>query len=163
MKWSACTKLNRKLDFKVLDSLCANGLATLEVGLESLLVDTQRRVAKVHPPDLYEEFLSSAAKVQGLSIVVNYMTGFPWEDSDLSRSKLEEAKKLLTHYLGPRGKLEHNCFELERLSPMAKEPERFDIDSGSLKFFPWASVIDYEVSRQGVSNVVTHQNLPSKF
>jgi len=145
VKWSACTKLNQKLTLDTLSRLNTTGLATLEVGLESLLIDTQQRVAKVHPPKQFEEFLGNAAKVPGLSLVVNYMTGFPWEDPEASQLKLFEARSLLHSYLGSsRGLLEHNHFELERLSPMAKEPEHFGIDSASLKFWPWASVVDYD-------------------
>ena len=148
VKWSACTKLNAKLDFETLRMLEENGLATLEVGLESLLVDTQLRVAKLHPENLFEEFLRNVAKVPGLSLVINYITDFPWEDPSVSSSALEEARDLLHMHLGARGMLEHNSFELERLSPMAKNPEMFGINKESLQFYPWASVVEYEAENQ---------------
>lgn len=144
VKWSACTKISRKLTLPLLERLSADGLSTLEVGLESLLVDTQRRVAKVHPPHLFEDFLRHVAQVPDLSLVVNYMTGFPWEDSVISLQQRDEAVNMVSQYLGHRGKLEHNSFELERLSPMAKYPERFHIDKQSLKFWPWASIVEYK-------------------
>lgn len=156
VQWSACTKLNSKLSLPLLKSLNDNGLATLEVGLESLLVDTQRRVAKVHPPHLFEDFLGQVAQVPNLSLVVNYMTGFPWEDPAASLSMRDKAESMLHDYLGCRGKLEHNQFELERLSPMAKDPDRFQIDKRSLKFWPWASIVEYNsVDRQadGITTV----------
>jgi hypothetical protein len=53
------------------------------------------------------------------------MTGFPWEDREASFSQLEVTKTLVDHHLGPlRRKVEHNEFELERLSPMARDHER---------------------------------------
>ena len=125
-------------------SLRADGLATLEVGLESLLVDTQKRVAKVHPPHLFEDFLRHVPQVPDLSLVVNYMTGFPWEDPAISLKQRDEAVSMLSHYVGHGGKLRHNQFELERLSPMAKYPERFHIDEQSLKFWTWASIVEYK-------------------
>ena len=137
--------MSHKLDLDLLKGLCADGLATLEVGLESLLVDTQRRVAKVHPPDLFKDFLEQAALVPDLSLVVNYMTGFPWESTEESLQKRDEAQRVLKAHLGDRGMLERNQFELERMSPMAKNPERFCIDGDSMKFWPWASIVEYEI------------------
>jgi radical SAM superfamily enzyme YgiQ (UPF0313 family) len=146
--WSACTKLHRKLDREALIGLRRTGLRTLEVGLESLLPETQRRVNKVHdPPNLFETFLGDVAGVPGLSLVANYMTGFPWEDEGESQSQLEVARRLVDHHLGPRrGKVEHNRFELERLSPMARNPDRHGIDGASLKSWPWASVVEFEAA-----------------
>lgn len=64
--------------------------------------------------------------------MINYITDFPWENPSVSSSKLEEARDLIHICLGARAMLEHNRFELERLSPMAKAPEKFGIDKGSL-------------------------------
>jgi hypothetical protein len=133
-RWSACTKLSDKFDLRRLQSLNSAGLATLEVGLESLLEETQRRIAKVQPLALYEEFLLNVADVPNMSLVVNYMTGFPWEDPDRSVEKLEEARALLNVLIGSRGRIEHNMFELERLSPTAKELARFNLDSRSFRY-----------------------------
>lgn len=158
VQWSACTKLNRKLTATpFLQSLHDKGLATLEVGLESLLVETQKRVAKVHPPHLFEDFLANFARINDkkrrnnpLSLIVNYMTGFPWEDPQVSLDKRDEAAKLIQHYLGGEeekeelGELVHNEFELERLSPMAQDPERYHFDKTSLKVWPWASVMEHK-------------------
>jgi hypothetical protein len=146
VRWSACTKLHPKLvDDKLLHYLTENGLATLEVGLESLLVETQRRVAKVHRPNLFEDFLKTVEVIPELSIVINYMTGFPWEAEQESLAGLDRARCLARKYLGvERGKVEHNEFELERQSPMAHEPEKYGICSKTLKYWPWASIVEYE-------------------
>jgi hypothetical protein len=145
VKWSACTKLHPKLlDIRLLEYLAVNGLATLEVGLESLIPETQRRVAKEHPKTIFEDFLLIASRVSCLCIVVNYITGFPWEDKNESQAALELAQEMVEKYLGDRGKVEHNTFELERQSPMAQSPEKFEIDAESLVTWPWASVVLYE-------------------
>ena len=116
----------------------------MEVGLESLITETQQRVAKIHPPNLFEDFVSNVAKLPGLSLVTNYMTGFPWEDPVLADAKLQEARSILESQLGERrGRLEHNRFELERQSPMARQPQRYEIDSRRMTYWPWASVIEY--------------------
>jgi hypothetical protein len=150
VKWSACTKLHPRLaDVALLQYLQSQGLATLEVGLESLLIHTQQRISKVHPPGLLEDFLHCASQVSGLAVVCNYITGFPWEDPQESKREYERAKRLVKYYLNERGKLEHNTFELERQSPMARNPERFDLDKVRLKFWPCkyfvASWLFYEI------------------
>ncbi|KAG7340813.1 hypothetical protein IV203_024356 [Nitzschia inconspicua] len=146
VKWSACTKLHPKLaDVFLLATLTYNGLTTLEVGLESLLPETQRRVAKEHPPYLLEDFLAAADSAGDLAIVVNYITNFPWEDEAESIAGLDAAKGLVNYYLGAKGKVEHNSFELERQSPIAQSPAKYAICSESLRYYPWASIVPYEV------------------
>ena len=149
VKWSACTKLSRRLDFNRLTQLCADGLATLEVGLESLLPETQKRIDKIQPIELFEIFLQDVARVndkasgEGISIVANYMVDFPWEKPFEAHEKLALAKHLLHTILGPeRGSIELNHFELERQSPMAKFPEMYEIDTSKIRKWPWASVLD---------------------
>jgi hypothetical protein len=144
-QWSACTKLSSRLDLDTLSGLRLSGLATLEVGLESLLPETQKRIGKVQPQSLYEELVSNVAKVPGLTLVVNYMTGFPWEQSQEALAKREEARAILSRHLGTkRARIESNEFELERLAPMARSPERYDIDMRSVKSWPWASVLEWQ-------------------
>ena len=117
VQWSACTKLSPPLaDQTVLRSMADKGLATLEVGLESLLPETQRRVGKMQPQALFEKFVSEVSQSE-ISLVVNYMTDFPWEDQEEAKIKMLETKNTVNYYLAGRGKLEHNRFELERLSP----------------------------------------------
>ena len=148
VRWSACTKLTHRLDTSRLTQLTESGLATLEVGLESLLPESQRMINKIQPLSTYEEFLNTVADLpHELSIVVNYMIGFPWEDPEAAQSKLNEAENLLQGILGKnRGLIELNRFELERLAPMAKFPEAFGIDPSRIRAWPWASVLEMEKS-----------------
>jgi radical SAM superfamily enzyme YgiQ (UPF0313 family) len=77
--WSACTKLHPKLaELEFLQQLSRHGLATLEVGLESLLPETQRRIDKIQSQELFERVVETIRNVPEVSLVV-YMTGFPWE------------------------------------------------------------------------------------
>jgi hypothetical protein len=135
--------IQQKLDLASLMTLRRGGLATLEVGLESLLPDTQIRLGKVQPRSLYEDFLRNVSKVPDLSLVVNYITGFPWEEESEAMAGLQDARDLLSLYLGSRGRIEHNYFELERLSPMARSPTRFFVDEQRIKAWPWASVLEH--------------------
>ena len=115
----------------------------MEVGLESLLEETQKRVSKVQSPVLFEQFVRDVSKVPDLTLVVNYMIGFPWEDRNEALLKLEEAKLILDTNLGKeRSCIELNTFELERLAPMARFPEVYGIQR--VKGWPWASVMEYE-------------------
>lgn len=143
VRWSAYTKLSKSLDFYALDELNACGLSTLEVGLESLLLDTQKRISKVHTPFVFEQFLADAERVDRLSLVVNYMTGFPWENPEEAKRKLDDVVNMVKDYLGHRGMVEHNTFQLERLAPMAKNPTIFKINEGSIKEWPWASILEF--------------------
>ena len=141
VEWSACSKLSKKLDVHLLQYLRDRGLVTLEVGLESLLPETQVRVDKIQPQHLYEKFVQDASTVENLTLVVNYMTGFPWEESTAATQKMNEARGILHKYMGSHGHFEHNSFELERLSSMMKNPSAFDIDSNKIRKWPWASVV----------------------
>ena len=145
VSWSACTKLHAKLvnkDFLHNTLSRKGGLRTLEVGLESLHPETQRRIDKIQSQSLFENFVRVVAQdAPDLSLVVNYMTGFPW-DCEESDAKLHWVQDFMTSQLGNRGCVEHNTFELERLSPMAKNPAKYDIDCSKLRMWPWATVVD---------------------
>lgn len=146
VRWSACTKLSPRLDNARLTKLTDSGLATLEVGLETLLSDSQKRINKIQPQSLYEDFLRTVADMNNdLSVVVNYIIGFPWEDPEVAKSKLDEAQALLTCILGKeKGLLELNEFELERLAVMARFPEAYGIDKEKITPWPWASVLEVD-------------------
>ena len=143
--WSACTKLHPKLinrDF-LARTLCEDGgLRTLEVGLESLYPETQKRIDKIQSQMIFERFVRTISQdVPDLSLVVNYITGFPWE-ADEANAKLHWGQDFIQTQLGSRGCAEHNSLELERLSPMAQDPRKYGIDVSKLRHWPWAAVVD---------------------
>jgi hypothetical protein len=103
-------------------------------------------IGKKQPLSLYDDFVRNVAQVPDLTLVVNYMVGFPWEDKAEALAKLAETRAiLLDGGLGPRrGRVELNTFELERLAPMARFPELYGIDK--ITRWPWASVLEFTVN-----------------
>lgn len=142
VRWSACTKLSQRFDFETLRRLSSQGLSTLEVGLESLLPETQQKIFKIQDRSLFKDMLVHTAGIPGLSLVVNYMTGFAWEDSREAELVRLEAEEWLRLHLGSRGMMEQNTFELERLSQMARHPEKFGMEASNLRLWPWASIVE---------------------
>ncbi|MDG6918994.1 MAG: radical SAM protein [Nitrososphaerota archaeon] len=140
VSWSACTKLSWALNSELLNFIAANGCRTLEIGLESLLDETQRRIDKVQSSALLDNFLKSARDAR-LSVVVNYMTGFPWEDEREATRTLRELERHLASMRGLVYRVEHNTFNLERLSPMATFPAKFGVKV--TRAWPWASVLEW--------------------
>lgn len=144
--WSACTKLDADLP-RCLAKLAAGGCATLEVGLETTHLVGQRLIGKRQRWETFIAFID-AAMVAGISIVVNYMTGLPGIDPDEElacmanvASELERRKPRLV------SKLEHNKFQLERLSPMGKDPGAFGIRV--VRSAPWSSILKWELDPRG--------------
>ncbi len=142
-EWSACTKLNPRLDAHLLRRLHAAGCRTLELGVETLVERSQRLIRKPQPRDLVLSVLDAAASAR-LPIVANYITGFPGEDPD----EAGEALAWLEGAIRARGpdleaKLEHHVFELDRLAPLAG-PDR-PPGLRVLQEWPWSSVLDWEL------------------
>lgn len=134
--WSACTKLHPRWDGAFFDRLAASGCDTLEFGLETLVEDAQRMLSKEQSRALLTTTLDEACRV-GVGVVINYITGFPGTDP------ADEAR-----WLGwlrdevdarPRVRIEHNRFQLERLSPMGLRPDAYGVRV--LNSWPWASVL----------------------
>ena len=91
---------------------------------------------------IFERFVRTISQdVPDLSLVVNYITGFPWE-ADEANAKLHWVQDFIQTQLGSLGCVEHNSFELERLSPMAQDPRKYGIDVSKLRHWPWAAVVD---------------------
>ena len=138
--WAACTKIGRGLDESTLSALHAGGCRTLEVGLETLSEDGQRLIQKRHPHDAFERLLDAAGS-RGISLVVNYMTGFPGLDPMEEAEALSGLRELLDGRTGQTLVLEHNEFELERLSPMARSGAAHCLEVTA--DWPWSSVLDW--------------------
>lgn len=155
VEWSACTKLSPGLDEKLLTYISKTGCRTLEVGLESLNRVTQARIDKIQPPWLLDKFLN-AEEHAGISVVLNYMTGFPWENPKESEKLLNHLSSYLRSFHGLTARIEHNTFNLEVLSPIARQPDRFDIAiTGS---WPWSSILDWRKLGQPMVSFPSPQN-----
>ena len=141
VRWSACTKLHPKLDVEFLRRLRAGGCATLEVGLETLSSDNQELVGKHQSVELFLKVLD-AADASGVSLVVNYMTGFPGADPVEEQAWLTFVEDQLALRPTLAAKIEHNRFELERASPMGRRPAAYGITAtGS---WPWSTVLGWQ-------------------
>ena len=140
VEWSGCTKLHKRLDAELLARLAAAGCRTLEVGVETLSETAQRLVEKKQALPLLEQVIEAAAG-SGISLVVNYITGFPGEDLRAELLLLEHVRQMIRHP-GLQARIEHNTFQLERLSPMGRHPERYGVRV--LGSWPWASVLAWE-------------------
>ncbi len=141
VQWSACTKLHPALDCDLLDVLATGGCRTLEVGLETIDPEVQRLIDKQQPLRLLDQLLS-AAETAGVSVIVNYITGFPGENPARAQVQRASLKKRLRRFRRLHARVEHNEFVLERLAPMAKVPDRYGIRI--TRQWPWSSILEWE-------------------
>jgi len=143
VRWSGCTKLNPALDAKTLRHLVEGGCDTLEIGLETIDPEQQRLIEKKQSKDLFLRTLDAAGSA-GMGLVVNYMTGFPGQNRNDAARELEWVREELARRAGLRAIVEHNDFQLERLSPMARSPEAHGIAVTGQ--WPWASVLGWRLA-----------------
>jgi radical SAM superfamily enzyme YgiQ (UPF0313 family) len=147
VRWSACTKLAPALDHAALRRLAAGGCDTLEIGLETIDAESQRLIGKRQSVALFRRTLD-AARDAGVGLVVNYITGFPGTTPAEEQGELawvEDELKLRRPSL--RAVVEHNEFQLERLSPMGRNPDAFGLHvTGE---WPWSSVLGWEGEGRG--------------
>jgi hypothetical protein len=140
VRWSACTKLHPRMDVPFLTSLVEGGCATLEVGLETLTEQGQLVIDKRQPLALLLTVLD-AAEAAGLALVINYITGFPGVDAADERQQLSRLRAEVGRRPRLAAKVEHNHFELERMSPMGRNPSAFGLRV--VGEHPWLSVLEW--------------------
>ncbi len=136
--WSACTKLHPRLDAGFLSRLASAGLATLELGIETLSPQGQMVIDKRQSPALLDQLLRAAER-SGISLVVNTITGFPGVDPTKAAAWQRRAGSALASHPQLHAKLEHNRFQLERLSPLGREPAQHGLEI--VGAWPWSSVL----------------------
>lgn len=139
--WSACTKLHVAFDKPFLRRLKDAGCATLEFGLETLSPNGQLLIDKKQALPLFLRVLDAAAEA-GVAVVVNYITGFPGTDRVDEARWLDRVRVALEDRPGLVAKLEHNTFQLERMSPMGRQPGDYGLRV--VQSWPWASVMAWE-------------------
>ncbi len=143
VRWSGCTKLHLSLDAKLLRRLAIGGCDTLEIGLETIDAEQQRLIEKKQSKDLFLRVLDAAGEAD-VGLVVNYMTGFPGQNRVSAADELDWVRGQLESRSGLRAIVEHNDFQLERLSPMARSPEANGIEVTGQ--WPWASVLGWRLA-----------------
>ena len=139
--WSACTKLHASFDKGFLRALASAGCATLEFGLETLTPSGQLLIAKKQALPLFLRVLD-AANDAGIAVVVNYITGFPGTEHAEELRWLDRVRSALLERPELVAKIEHNDFQLERMSPMGRDP--FGHGLRVTRSWPWASVMEWE-------------------
>ncbi|HEY4175852.1 MAG TPA: cobalamin-dependent protein [Kofleriaceae bacterium] len=139
--WSACTKLDADLPDR-LAVLARGGCSTLEIGLETTHLGAQRLIGKRQRWETFIAFVDAATEA-GIALVVNYMTDLPGIDRDEEERCMERVLSELERRR-PRlvAKLEHNRFELERLSRMGRDASGFGMRVRQR--IPWSSVLEWE-------------------
>jgi radical SAM superfamily enzyme YgiQ (UPF0313 family) len=142
VEWSACSKLSPRFDAPFVRRLVAGGCRTLEFGVETLSRSAQHLVSKRQPDVLLERVLDAATEA-GLTLVLNYITGFPGQD-ERAELLLFDHLCLMVEARAPDliAHVEHNRFQLERLSRMGREPRGYGIRVTAS--WPWASVLAWE-------------------
>lgn len=129
VRWSACTKVTPAL-VEQLVALAASGCETLEVGIETLVERSQLVINKKVTRRLVEALLR-AAETAGVRIVVNYMTGLPFE----SPRDAADCHRWIQELAAETGAVvEHHTFEAERRAPILRH---IDITAT----WPWSSVV----------------------
>lgn len=144
VRWSGCTKLHPSLSANTLRRLAEGGCDTLEIGLETIDPEQRRLIEKKQSKDLFLCVLDAAADAN-VGLVVNYMTGFPGQNARAAADELAWVHEQLEKRQGLRAIVEHNDFQLERLSPMARSPQAHGIEVTGQ--WPWASVLGWRLAR----------------
>jgi hypothetical protein len=144
VRWSGCTKLHRSLDAQALKNLARGGCDTLEVGLETIDPEQQELIEKKQSKELFSNMLDAAGEA-GIGLVVNYITGFPGQDPISAAEELEWVREELDRRKELRAVVEHNDFQLERLSPMARSASTWGIEV--MGEWPWATVLGWRLAR----------------
>lgn len=143
VRWSGCTKLHKSLDVSTLRRIADGGCDTLEIGLETIDAEQQRIIEKKQSKELFLRVIDAAAEA-GVGLVVNYITGFPGQNPIAASKELGWVREQLACRSGLRAVVEHNDFQLERLSPMARSPAANGIEVTGQ--WPWASVLGWRLA-----------------
>jgi len=132
--WSATTKLCRALDAQTFRDLHAQGLRTVELGVETIHPRLQLLIDKPQSIDLIESVIEAAVGA-GVSVVVNLIYGFPTETIEEAAGQLDWYRALQATG-GGLVNGSHNLLEINRGSEFARNPGAYGIELGSIG--PWA-------------------------
>lgn len=140
VRWSACTKLDPRLP-ALLHSLAAQGLDTIELGVETMHPGAQRYLGKPQSMDLLRRTFDAASSA-GVGVVINLLHGIPHVDPGEEALWEEHVMEAMRLVPGLRAVAERNRFQLERLAPLARAPGAHGLSiTGE---WPWASVLAWE-------------------
>lgn len=120
VRWSATTKASRAL-VPLAPLLAEAGLATVEIGVETISPTGQRIFDKRADPTMLQDLILALAE-QGITVVVNLIFGFPGEREVDAQEQL--AWFLRLRALAPAGRVDCslNMLEMVRGAPMVAHP-----------------------------------------
>jgi len=158
-RWAATTRITPRLGRQRLERLTAQGLRTLEFGVESLDPATLGMIDKKQRLNDLEVLLEDAAGLE-LHLVLNVMFGFPgqtFEDANATCAMLEETFPM--RYPHTHFSTERNLLQLETLSPMGRDPDRYGVRIHER--WPWASVMSWNTPTwcQGATETFTGHHI----
>jgi hypothetical protein len=141
VRFAACTRLVPRLGRERLARLVRGGLATLEIGLESLDPVTLARMDKRQPVTAVEELLADASGLD-LHLVLNVMFGFSGQERTDAEAELRHLVEVLpAQFPRARFSIEPNLFQVERRAPLSRTPERYGVELG--RSWPWSTVLEW--------------------
>ncbi|MEV4626840.1 radical SAM protein [Micromonospora sp. NPDC049523] len=120
IQWSATTKANRAL-ISLAPLLADSGLATVEIGVETINATGQRIFDKRADPAMLQEVILALAE-QGITVVTNLIFGFPGEREQDAQAQLEWFLRLRTAAPAGRVDCSLNMLEMVRGAPMVAHP-----------------------------------------
>ncbi|MCD9189225.1 MAG: hypothetical protein LUM44_22605 [Pyrinomonadaceae bacterium] len=132
--WSATTKVHSSMTPKYMKSLYDNGCRTLEMGIETIHLNSQKFFGKIEPLTTIESVLDAAVSAN-ISIVINMIYGVLGET-------IEQAHKQMNWWLSWKKRYPdkifgvHNMLQIDEGSPLTRNPAHFGLklyDKG-----PWS-------------------------
>jgi hypothetical protein len=141
IRWAACARLDTALDRPRLRRLVAGGLATLELGIETLDTDRLRRLGKVREVASLDSLLASAAGLD-LHLVLNTMYGFPDETAEAALRFVRHLDDLRGRFPLTRFSTERNLLDVQAASRMGRHPHRYGI--ARVISWPWSPSLGWD-------------------
>jgi hypothetical protein len=135
-----------------MSDLASKGLSTLEIGLETLDSNTQQLINKEQSPELFNALLD-AAEFSGIAVVINYMTGLPGADPHEEQKCYEYVKSEVARRPKLKAKIEHNTFQLELLSEIGTNPEKYNIEI--IAEWPWSTLLEFKSINESKSRCLS--------
>lgn len=120
IRWSATTKATRAL-IPLARLLVDSGLATLEIGVETISPTGQQVFRKRADPGMLQELILALAE-HGITVVVNLIFGFPGEREDEAQAQLAWFRRLRSAAPADRVDCSLNMLEMVRGAPMVARP-----------------------------------------
>jgi len=162
VEWSCTTKLVQGMRRESMEEFHSNGLRTIEFGIESIHLSTQKLFDKIQCLEKVEMVVDAACGA-GISVVLNLIYGAPTETHNDAVNQLEWFLKMSEKWpLKISGS--HNLLEINYGSPLADSefiqasltgPWAFSL---SWKAPKWRSKFRSEMERIGFLHPITNTN-----